>query len=245
MLTVMTTIGYGTFAPSTDAGKVIVVTFGSIAMIVCGACLGAISNEIDGFIERGAKQLLRRVESVEQRLSATARARSRQEQNARADGRLIHCKMAVALGVMHCALILGGATASAASLYFNGEAWDFGTCYYFCFVTFSTIGFGDYAFGPKTPSGDSLFLLHVQVRHTPNSASLLFPPCPSSSRLFSFLFFPPDPAYSFLFPPLTSSLSVTRVGILCLLWTRHFQLLCLYAWRVAASGRRGSTCVRD
>lgn len=55
----------GTFAPSTDLGKAIVVVYGTIAMTLFGISLGVISNGIDEVIHKIATKLLTAVKRVE------------------------------------------------------------------------------------------------------------------------------------------------------------------------------------
>ena len=59
MLTVMTTIGYGTFAPSTPVGLMMVVVMGTTAIVVFGLCLAPTASWVDEqIVMRGAKWLL-------------------------------------------------------------------------------------------------------------------------------------------------------------------------------------------
>jgi len=41
-------------------------------------------------------------------------------------------------------------------IFMTTEKWDFGTAAYFCFIAFTTVGYGDYS--PKTPAGRSIFV---------------------------------------------------------------------------------------
>ena len=47
VLTIMTTIGYGTFVPYTLAGEVLVVVFGLFGLAVSGACLTVLADGLD------------------------------------------------------------------------------------------------------------------------------------------------------------------------------------------------------
>lgn len=47
VLTIMTTIGYGTFVPYTLAGEVLVVVFGLVGLAVSGACLTVLADGLD------------------------------------------------------------------------------------------------------------------------------------------------------------------------------------------------------
>jgi hypothetical protein len=41
-------------------------------------------------------------------------------------------------------------------IFMTTEKWDFGTAAYFCFIAFTTVGYGDYS--PQTPAGRSIFV---------------------------------------------------------------------------------------
>jgi hypothetical protein len=54
VLTLMTTIGYGAFAPVTVAGRVVTVVFGLVAILVTSAALGVFTVSLDTLIGRVA-----------------------------------------------------------------------------------------------------------------------------------------------------------------------------------------------
>jgi hypothetical protein len=58
----------GTFAPSTDLGKVIVVGYGTIAMAIFGISLGIMGNAIDALVTMIASRLLMVYEVSEKRI---------------------------------------------------------------------------------------------------------------------------------------------------------------------------------
>jgi hypothetical protein len=161
MMTVMTTIGYGTFAPETVAGKLIVISVGYISLIVFGIHLGAIQAEIDVLVEWEAEALLSYVCWLEKRVLGKLGRAVRPSRNS--ETRQLHCKMAAATFTLHCWLAFAALVASSVSGYFNGDQWGFLECYYFAFASSSTIGFGDYAFGPSDGSFLQFFFLLLQA----------------------------------------------------------------------------------
>ena len=159
MLTVMTTIGYGTFAPATDMGKLVVVAYGTIAMTLFGISLGVVGNCVEGLVE----MLAAKVVLVFQIIEAKVAPRPTAYVSSRNGARTLHSKMLVSLAVLHVTMAIFAGIAQAASTYFNGSPWEFFHCYYFAFATFSTIGFGDFAMGPTDTSALQLLIIHLQA----------------------------------------------------------------------------------
>ncbi|OCH88377.1 voltage-gated potassium channel [Obba rivulosa] len=62
-----------------------------------------------------------------------------------------YAKLIVAWSLFFLFWIIGSA------IFSSTEGWSFGIAMYFCFVAFSTIGFGD--FSPQTPAGRSIFVV--------------------------------------------------------------------------------------
>ncbi|EJD43365.1 voltage-gated potassium channel [Auricularia subglabra TFB-10046 SS5] len=60
-------------------------------------------------------------------------------------------KMIVAWAIFLTFWVLG------AVIFWKAEGWGFGIALYFCFITFSTLGYGDYS--PKTPAGRAIFVV--------------------------------------------------------------------------------------
>ena len=60
IITIVTTIGYGTFAPATDAGKVFTVVFAFIGIVYFGMVLGMVGDVLVVLIKDGSKFLCHR-----------------------------------------------------------------------------------------------------------------------------------------------------------------------------------------
>ncbi|KOO31486.1 potassium channel subfamily k member 16 [Chrysochromulina tobinii] len=149
MMTIVTTIGYGTFAPSLPIGRSMVILFGSVTIVLFG------------LVSRPAVDVVEAIEARTERLLLRAR---RSEQPLSEQGQQI-LKGASAMLLCHAVLM-----AAAVIVYLDRdeedplhEEWDFGTCYYFCFVTFSSIGLGDFSLGPADNSNYELGRLLVQA----------------------------------------------------------------------------------
>ncbi|KAF9529080.1 hypothetical protein CPB83DRAFT_853192 [Crepidotus variabilis] len=67
------------------------------------------------------------------------------EQNA------FYTRLTIAL-VLFVVFWMGGA-----AIFMRTERWSFGIAVYFCFISFTTVGYGDYS--PKTPAGRSIFVV--------------------------------------------------------------------------------------
>ena len=121
-------------------------------MILFGLSLGLFGNLIDAIVEVGASALLAGISRMERKVRAKdgSPAGDSADGSPNAEARTLHAKMVVAFVTLHATLAIAAAFAYAASEYFNGEQWGFGSCYYFAFATFSTIGFGDFATGPQS-----------------------------------------------------------------------------------------------
>ena len=161
MLTVMTTIGYGTFAPETAAGKFVVISIGYISLIVFGIHLGAIGAEIEALVEWEAKMILAGITWLEKKI-ADRYGKAPDLDGSKSGQGLLHCKMAAATFSLHCYLAISGAVAYLVK-YLQDDAWEYGACYYFAFASFSTIGFGDFAIGPRSGEFYQLIILLVQA----------------------------------------------------------------------------------
>ena len=149
MMTIVTTIGYGTFAPSLPFGRWMVILFGSVTIVLFG------------LVSRPAVDLVEAIEARTELLLLRAR---RSDQPLSEQGQQI-LKGASAMLLCHAVLM-----AAAVIVYLDRdkedplhEEWDYGTCYYFCFVTFSSIGLGDFSLGPADNSNYELGRLLVQA----------------------------------------------------------------------------------
>ena len=152
MMTILTTIGYGTFAPSLPLGRWMVIFWGSVTIVLFGLVSRPAVDLVEVLETRTERLLL----FVSGRLSG-AKPLSTQRQ--------MLLKGASAMLVCH-----GVIMAAALIVYYDRdeedplhEEWDYGTCYYFCFVTFSSIGLGDFSLGPADNSNYELGRLLVQA----------------------------------------------------------------------------------
>ncbi|NXI41136.1 KCNK3 protein, partial [Galbula dea] len=118
-ITVITTIGYGHAAPSTDGGKVFCMVYALLGIPLTLVMFQSLGERINTFV----KYLLHRIKKcLGMRRAEVSMANM------------------VIIGFFSCisTLCIG---AAAFSYY---EHWSFFHAYYYCFITLTTIGFGDY-----------------------------------------------------------------------------------------------------
>uniref|UniRef100_A0A668A7R3 Potassium channel, subfamily K, member 15 n=1 Tax=Myripristis murdjan TaxID=586833 RepID=A0A668A7R3_9TELE len=118
-ITVITTIGYGHAAPRTDAGKAFCIFYAVLGIpltLVMFQSLGERMNTFVRYLLRRAKQCmgLRKIE--------------------------VSMWNMVLVGLLSCTSTLS--VGAAAFSHFEG--WTFFQSYYYCFITLTTIGFGDF-----------------------------------------------------------------------------------------------------
>ncbi|XP_075782077.1 potassium channel subfamily K member 3 [Pelodiscus sinensis] len=118
-ITVITTIGYGHAAPSTDGGKVFCMFYALLGIPLTLVMFQSLGERINTFV----KYLLHRIKKC----LGLRRAE-------------VSMANMVIIGFFSCisTLCIG---AAAFSYY---EQWSFFHAYYYCFITLTTIGFGDY-----------------------------------------------------------------------------------------------------
>ncbi|NXH20943.1 KCNK3 protein, partial [Bucco capensis] len=118
-ITVITTIGYGHAAPSTDGGKVFCMVYALLGIPLTLVMFQSLGERINTFV----RYLLHRIKKcLGMRRAEVSMANM------------------VTIGFFSCisTLCIG---AAAFSYY---EHWSFFHAYYYCFITLTTIGFGDY-----------------------------------------------------------------------------------------------------
>nr|XP_056708766.1 potassium channel subfamily K member 3 [Euleptes europaea] len=118
-ITVITTIGYGHAAPSTDGGKVFCMFYALLGIPLTLVMFQSLGERINTFV----RNLLHRIKKcLGMRRPEVSMANM------------------VTIGFFSCisTLCIG---AAAFSYY---ERWTFFQAYYYCFITLTTIGFGDY-----------------------------------------------------------------------------------------------------
>ncbi|XP_032206458.1 potassium channel subfamily K member 15 [Mustela erminea] len=118
-ITVITTIGYGHAAPGTDSGKVFCMFYALLGIPLTLVTFQSLGERLNA--------LVRRLLLAAKRCLGLPRPR-------------VSTENMVVAGLLVCATTL--ALGAAAFAHFEG--WTFFHAYYYCFITLTTIGFGDF-----------------------------------------------------------------------------------------------------
>ncbi|XP_077530250.1 potassium channel, subfamily K, member 13-like [Haemaphysalis longicornis] len=141
--TVVSTIGFGMTTPCTWAGRSLVLVYGFLG------CSGAILF-FNLFLERIITLLACILKTLHERDLRRRGLLDRRDSQLSFDDRLDDWKPSV-YWVMLCLFLATAAlSASASALYARTENWSYLESFYFCFVAFSTIGFGDLVPGQRS-----------------------------------------------------------------------------------------------
>ncbi|KAM9786188.1 potassium channel subfamily K member 15 [Neosynchiropus ocellatus] len=118
-ITVITTIGYGHAAPGTDAGKVFCMFYAVLGIPLTLVMFQSLGERMNTFV----RYLLRKLK----RCLGFRRAE-------------VSMENMVLVGFLSCL----GTLCVGAAAFSHFEGWSFFHAYYYCFITLTTIGFGDF-----------------------------------------------------------------------------------------------------
>ncbi|XP_034557495.1 potassium channel subfamily K member 13-like [Notolabrus celidotus] len=142
--TVVSTIGFGVTAPSTVTGKILLVFYG---LLGCSAAILFFNL----FLERVIKLLSLLIFWCQRWRKGPGRLDSRSSDTiSNEEGNPSVYQVTLILFVAVLLVACG-----AASLYSVMEGWTYLESLYFCFVAFSTVGFGDFVSGQREHHADS------------------------------------------------------------------------------------------
>ncbi|KAM9359469.1 potassium channel subfamily K member 13 [Symphorus nematophorus] len=142
--TVVSTIGFGVTAPSTVTGKVLLVFYG---LLGCSATILFFNL----FLERIITLLSHLIYWCYRERTAHSGLESRASGGDRNDEWKLSVYQVTLILFVAVLLVACG----AASLYSAMEGWTYSESLYFCFVAFSTVGFGDFVSGQREHHEDT------------------------------------------------------------------------------------------
>ncbi|XP_068173619.1 potassium channel subfamily K member 13 [Antennarius striatus] len=142
--TVISTIGFGVTAPSTVTGKVLLVFYG---LLGCSAAMLFFNL----FLERVLTFLSLLIFWCHGRITGHRGMEDRDSEDSRNEEWKPSAYQVTLMVFMAAMLVACG----AACLYTAMEGWTYSESLYFCFVAFSTVGFGDFVSGQRAHHEDT------------------------------------------------------------------------------------------
>jgi len=146
-ITIMTTIGYGHICPQTDSGKNFVTLYAMIGMPLFMMFLGGIGDTMADAMRYGYSRIccrwcrVRRL--VSERLPGQSLRSARKLRDEPLNAETYMPTNEIAIPIVLSILTIVGYLAMGAVIFHAWEGWDWASAAYFCFITLSTVGFGD------------------------------------------------------------------------------------------------------
>jgi len=146
-ITIMTTIGYGHICPQTDSGKNFVTLYAMIGMPLFMMFLGGIGDTMADAMRYGYSRIccrwcrVRRL--VSERLPGQSLRDARKLRDEPLNEETYMPTNEIAIPIVLSVLTIVGYLAMGAVIFHAWEGWDWASAAYFCFITLSTVGFGD------------------------------------------------------------------------------------------------------
>lgn len=199
--TIVTTIGYGSFAPKTSGGQIFCICYILIAVPLGAVCLGKVAGTLLELMEWGAYCLLPRVHKArkladkdgvgvfdyEDMRVALGEVQSQEidkeafmeavreldplEKHEFGVGKFTKLFLMVDTEEMQearngdrakvCSILVIGWLLLGTFVFKNTESWTFVEGFYFCMVTLTTIGFGDYV--PSSYMGENFHFIYCII----------------------------------------------------------------------------------
>jgi len=146
-ITIMTTIGYGHICPQTDSGKNFVTLYAMIGMPLFMMFLGGIGDTMADAMRYGYSRIccrwcrVRRL--VSERLPGQSLRDARKLRDEPLNEETYMPTNEIAIPIVLSIVTIVGYLAMGAIIFHAWEGWDWASAAYFCFITLSTVGFGD------------------------------------------------------------------------------------------------------
>ncbi|XP_023345518.1 potassium channel subfamily K member 18 isoform X2 [Eurytemora carolleeae] len=138
-LTILTTIGYGNFAAVTRGGRIFCLLFGIIGIPFMLSVLADVGSILAGALELAWTKNKERLTRLAEKLHIVSKKKEGEEED-EMESVSLEASLLKALGALMLLVLF---LAAGALLFTIWEDWTFFDAFYFCFVTMTTIGFGD------------------------------------------------------------------------------------------------------
>jgi len=139
-LTILTTIGYGNFATETFGGRLFCLLFGIIGIPLMLSVLADVGGLMAGGLEMAWESNKERVIRMAEKMHIVKQKRAEEPEEDFPSSGGLQTSILTFVGTFG---ILGIFFGSGALLFTIWEDWTFFDAFYFCFITSTTIGFGD------------------------------------------------------------------------------------------------------
>jgi len=146
-ITIMTTIGYGHISPQTDSGKLFTILYAMIGMPLFVMFLGGIGDTMaNGFkyaYSRICCRWCRIKRLVSERIPGQSLRKAKKLRDEVLNEESYMPGTEISIPIILCVLAIVLYLIMGSAIFHVWEEWDLPSAAYFCFITLSTVGFGD------------------------------------------------------------------------------------------------------
>jgi len=146
-ITIMTTIGYGHISPQTDSGKLFTILYAMIGMPLFVMFLGGIGDTMaNGFkyaYSRICCRWCRIKRLVSERIPGQSLRKAKKLRDEVLNEESYMPGSEISIPIILCVLAIVLYLIMGSAIFHVWEEWDIPSAAYFCFITLSTVGFGD------------------------------------------------------------------------------------------------------
>jgi len=146
-ITIMTTIGYGHICPKSFSGQLFTIVYALVGMPLLMLFLGNVGNAMGDGIKYSYSRICCRWCRVRRRISERLPGQSLRKCKKVIDDDIGHEDYMptdeISIPIIICILLIILFLAFGSALFHVWEEWDIVSAGYFCFITLSTVGFGD------------------------------------------------------------------------------------------------------